>query len=176
MNNIYIRTLYSPGFSSVTLSFFKTKLSVGFSPWVSKDQTGRSRYDTKNFIAMTINDETAAALSFLAKQIIEGTLCNPVQYAIQGNKNTSRLFEFDGEKARLIIEKSKDMAAFEFIVHVYRTKEDGQLVTKIIQAGLLAFAEVLQAYLNAVGADRQPDKQTGTGFGSQAQTSSSVWK
>ena len=176
MNNIYIRAIYSPGFSYVTLSFFKTNLSVGFSPWVSKDQTGRNQYDTKKFVSTTINDEDVASLLWLSKQIIDGTLSNPIQYLIECNKYTSLLFTHDSDKTCLIIEKNKEKVVFEFPTHQYRVKEDGKIVTKTILSGLLVFSEALQAYLTAVGADRQQDKQTGTGFGaSQVQGSSSVW-
>ena len=101
---------------------------------------------------------------------------NPAQYLIRCNKQTSLLFENDAGTTRLIIEKGKDKIVFQFPIHEYKVKEDGRLVTKIIQAGLIVFVEILEAYLTAIGADRQQDKQAGIGFGgSQAQAASSVW-
>ena len=158
------------------LSFYKTNLCLGFSPWMSKDQIGRDRYDTKTFISTTIDDISAASLYFLAKQIIEGTLNNPTQYLVQCNKQTSLLFENNAGTTRLIIEKGMDKIVFQFPVHEYRVKEDCKLATKTIQSGLIVFAEILEAYLTAVGADRQQDKQAGIDFnGFQTQSSSSVW-
>ena len=177
MKNIYIRSLYSSGFSSMMCSFYSTNLSIGFWPWISKDQMGRDRYDKNRFVSTTINDESAASLYFLSKQIIGGTLNNPAQYLIRCNKQTSLLFENDAGTTRLIIEKGKDKIVFQFPIHEYKVKEDGRLVTKTIQVGLIVFTEILEAYLTAVGADRQQDKQVSAEFsGSQPQNASSVWK
>lgn len=177
MNSAYIRNLYSPGFSFITLSFYKTNLSVRFTPWINQNQTGRSQYDAKKFIVTTISDESAASLYYLAQKIAEGELNNPVQYVIECNNQITLVFEYDADKATLSIEKDREKIVFEFAVHQYRVKEDGRIVTKTIQSGLLAFAEVLQAYLTAVGADRQQEIQTGTEFvGSQMPMASSGWR
>lgn len=151
---VYIRNLYSPGFSYIRLSFYKTNLSISFSPWLRSDKTGRSVYD-KRSIMTTVGDENVAALSFLVKRIAEQELSTPVQFVIPCNNNTSLTFEFDGEQARLTIVKKDEKVAFEFVVHRYKTKENGMVVEKVVQSGLLAFKEVLTAYLTAITADRQ---------------------
>lgn len=178
--NTVIRSLYSPGFTSMMLSFYRTNLAIAFTPWISKDKTGRDRYDTKNFTSTTISDESAAALYFLSTQIIQGTVVDPLQYVIQGNKNSTLLFESEAGKTFLTLEKGKDRIVFEFPVHEYRVREDGKIATKTIPAGLIAFAEVLQSYLSAVLSDRQQQDtkpQIGTGFGGQqTQGFTSVWK
>ena len=177
MNSAYIRNLYSPGFSFITLSFFKTNLSVRFTPWINQNQTGRSQYDAKKFIVTTISDESAASLYYLAKKIAEESLRDPVQYVIECNNKTTMVFEYDADKATLSIEKGREKIVFEFAVHQYRVKEDGRIVTKTIQSGLLAFGEVLQAYLTAIGADRQQEQQAGTEYeGSQVSMASAGWR
>jgi len=164
LSNIYIRNLYSPGFSSITFSFYKTNLSIRFTPWINKNQAGRSQYDTKRFVSTTISDESAASLYYLATKIVDDDQSNPVQYLIQCNNQTILRFEYDENKAILIIEKDGERIIFEFAVHQYRVKENGQVVTKIIQAGLLAFSEVLYAYLTAIGEDVQHEPQPETEF------------
>lgn len=179
MSNVYIRSIYAPGFSFITLSFFKTNLSISFTPWLSKDATGRSQYDTKKYVSTTINDENAATLYLLSKQITDGTLSNPVQYVIQCNKQAKLVFEYKpdpntGMKAYLTIEKGKDKILFEFPTSQYKAKENDQIVVKNIQSGLLVFTEALQAYLTAVGADRQRSNPSAQGFGTP-QVSTSEW-
>lgn len=181
--NTYIRNIYSPGFAYMTLSFYRTNLSISFVPWVSRDKVGRDRYDNNRFVSTTINDESAASLYFLSKQIVEGTLTAPAQYQIQCSKQCTLSFEYgpgqDGQmKTHLIIEKEKDKIAVEFQTHEYRVKEDGKITTKIIQSGLMVFAEVLSAYLSAVAADRQTDTQAGTwNSGAQSQGfASAAWR
>ena len=177
MNNVYIRTLYSPGFSFIMFSFYKTNLSIRFSPWISKDKTGRNQYDTMKCLSTTISDENAAVLYYLAKKIVEGELNNPVYYPIQCNKQTTLRFEYDANKAYFSIEKDREKINFEFAAHQYQVKEDGRIVTKTIHAELLVFAEILHAYLTAVGADRQQEIQGGTEYGeSQMPMSSSEWR
>jgi len=157
MANVIIRNLYSPGLSTVTLSFYKTNLSIVFSPWV-QEQGRQNKLNTKHFISTTISDENAAALYMLSKQISEGTQSDPVQYLIQCNKQTMLTFEYDTEKACLIIEKGAEKIFFEFPTHEYRIKEKGQIVTKVLQSGLIVFSETLGAYLSTVVADRHMDK------------------
>jgi len=174
MNNVFIRNLYSHDYSFITLSFYKTNLSVRFTPWINQNQIGRSQYDAKKFIVTTISDESAASLYYLTKKITEGELNNPVQYLIECNNQTTLVFEYDAEKATFSIEKVREKIVFEFAVHQYQMKEEGQIVTKTIQSGLLAFSEVLQAYLTAVGADRQHEQQQEAEFAvSQVPVSSS---
>lgn len=152
--SVYIRNLYSPGFSYFRLSFYKTNLSISFSPWLREDKLGRSVYDKKSVVT-TVSDENAATLHFLVKRIAEQELSTPVQFVIPCNNDTSLTFEFDGERARLTIEKKKEKVPFEFGVHRYKIKENGTVVEKVVQSGLLAFQKMLTAYLVAIAADRQ---------------------
>lgn len=159
MQNIYIRNLYSPGYSFITLSFYKTNLSIGYTNWIGKDEVGFHKYDTKNYVSTTISDENVAALYSLTKQILAGTMKNPCQYVIQCNKQAVILFEHDLEKTQFNIEKNGEKIPFVFTVHKYKEKVNGRVVEKMIQTGLIVFAEVLHTYLSAVAADRQMNKQ-----------------
>lgn len=159
MQNIYIRNLYAPGFSLITLSFYKTNLSISYAPWIGENEIGLHRYDTKNYVSTTINDENVAALYSLTQQILNGTMKNPCQYVIQCNKQAVILFEYDLEKTQLNIEKNGEKIPFIFTVHKYKEKVNGKVVEKTIQTGLIVFAEVLHTYMSAVAADRQMNKQ-----------------
>lgn len=172
--NTVIRSLYSPGFASMMLSFYRTNLAVAFTPWISKDKTGRDRYDTKKFVSTTINDESVASLYFLSKSILEGKQCNPLQYVIDCN-NAKLIFEYRPDpnnkmRAYLSIEKDKITIPFEFAVQQYKIKENGRMIIKEVPAGLEVFSQVMAAYLTAVGADRwlnnQQDEYSNTQLGS----------
>ena len=70
MNNDHIRSLYSPGFSAMNLSFYKTNLAIGFNPWIPNDSSICGKYDTEKFIVTTISIENTAALYYFAQKII----------------------------------------------------------------------------------------------------------
>lgn len=154
-SNLYIRSLYSPDVAGLTLSFYKTNLALSFVPFLRRDKRGLSEYDKRKYVSTTIGVESAAALYYLAKRIVEGTLKDPALYVIPCNKEATLTFEHDGEKTSLLIEKKNERIPFVFMVHQYKTKENGTVVTKTIPAGLLAFMESLEAYLTAIAADRQ---------------------
>ena len=180
IRNVYIRNIYAPGFSFITLSFFKTNLSISFSRWLGRDENGFSKYDTKNYISTTISDENVAALYLLSNRIVNEKLTNPVQFTIPCNKQSTITFEsgIDQEgqmKIRLYIEKGKETILFEFPIHKYKTRENDQIVEKTIQTGLIVFEEALQAYLTAIGADRQPEKLSEKALNPPAKPSTSLW-
>ena len=109
-NNVLIRNLYAPGFSFVTFSFYKTNLSISFTPWLGQNDVGISQYDTKNFLSTTINDESAASLYLLAKLILDGNQRTPLLYTIECNGQTKLTFEYRPDqnnqmRAYLSIEK-----------------------------------------------------------------------
>lgn len=153
--NTYIKCLYSPGFSFVMLSFYKTNLSLGFTPWAGQDKNGSSNYDRNRFLSTTINDEHAASLYYLVTKIVEGTSLAPVQCVISCNKDTTLTFEYNAEKATLVIEKQKEKIVFEFRTFVHKTKENGKIIEKVIQSGLIVFQQALTAYLTAIAAEHQ---------------------
>lgn len=136
------------------LAFYKTNLSLSFSPWEKKGNSGREGYDRKSMIT-TVSDENVAVLYFLAKQISEGTLTNPVCFVLPCNKEVVLRFEFNAEQASLTIEKKGEKIPFPFAVARFKEKVNGVIVEKVVQSGLLVFKESLAAYLLATAADRQ---------------------
>jgi len=162
----YIRSIYSPGFSSIMMWFFNTNLTLGFTPWISRDNVGFDQYDKNKFVSTSIDYEKAAALYLLATPIIEGKQNGQVKYLLQCNKQATLLFEYklnsDAQmRAYLTIEKQGEQIPFEFRVQQCRVKEaDGNVTVMTIQTGLGVFVKTLEAYLKAVGADRHLSKLT----------------
>jgi len=53
--NTYIRTIYSPDLSSLTMSYYKQSLTFSFTPYIGKDNRGFDQYDNKSFISTTVD-------------------------------------------------------------------------------------------------------------------------
>lgn len=156
-NNTFIRTLYAPEFSCVSMSFFKTNLTLSFVPYVGKDNRGFSQYSNQKFLSTTVNYEGAAALYLATMPILDGNE-NQKQLVLPCSNNTTLIFDYLPEQnnqmtAYLVIDKNGVTIPFRFAVHQFKVKENGQMVTKIIQSGLGVFAMTLEAYLTDIGAD-----------------------
>lgn len=161
-NNTYIRTLYAPEFSYVRMSFFKTNLTLNFVPYLGKDNIGRSQYSQTEFISTTVNYEGAAALYLAATSILDGNK-NQVELVLPCSNNVTLIFECKPDEnnqmtACLVIDKNNGTIPHRFGTMQYRVKENGQMVTKVIQSGLGVFAKTLDAYLTGIGADLHLNK------------------
>nr|WP_092067927.1 hypothetical protein [Dendrosporobacter quercicolus]NSL46847.1 hypothetical protein [Dendrosporobacter quercicolus DSM 1736] len=82
---------------------------------------------------------------------------------LQCNNNTTLIFEYKPDQynqmdSYLTINKNNETISFKFKTHIYRVKEKGQMVTKIIQSGLGAFARMLDGYLPGINADGHLNK------------------
>jgi hypothetical protein len=53
----------------------------------------------------------------------------------------------------LTIEKNNQSISFEFGTQQIQVKEHGQMVTRLIQSGLGAFAKTIEEYLTGIGTD-----------------------
>jgi hypothetical protein len=60
--SVVIGSFYSPGYSSLTLSYFNTHLSLRFNEYTGKNDKGFSQYDPKNSMTTTVNFEEASYL------------------------------------------------------------------------------------------------------------------
>jgi hypothetical protein len=61
-------------------------------------------------------------------------------------------------RAYMTIEKSNQSITFKFSIHTFQEKKDGQIITKVIQSGLGAFAATIEGYLTGIGAGRHLSK------------------
>ena len=155
--NTYIRTLYSPGFSFLMMSFFKTNLTLNFVPYLGKDNVGRSQYSKTEFLSTTVNYEGAAALYMTAMPILDGNE-SQVELVLPCSNDATLIFEYKLDQnnqmsAYLVIDKNNETIPFRFGTHQFRAKENGQMVTKVLQSGLGAFTKTMEAYLSGIGAD-----------------------
>lgn len=131
-NNTYIRTLYSPGFSFLMMSFFKTNLTLNFVPYLGKDV------------------ELVFPYSNNATLIFENKLDQDNQMG-----------------AYLLINKNNGTMNFRFGTMQYRVRENGQVITTVIQSGLGAFVKTLEAYLTRIGTDLHLNKLSEEDFDNQ---------
>ena len=123
-----------------------------------------SKYDMKNGQSTTVNFEGASALHQLADDIISGKTneCNlPIPCAAGASLNLERKMAQDGTMETIFsITKNNVTIPFKFSTIKYQTKENGQIVTKTIEAGLVAFSKTIDGYLTGINADRHLDKLT----------------
>ncbi|WP_196601008.1 hypothetical protein [Pectinatus frisingensis] len=162
--NTYIRTLYSEGLSSIMISFFNTNLSFSFAPCIGKNNVGFDQFDISKSLRTTINYEMASFLYQLAMSVVNGKYAGQqISGVLQCNNNTTLIFEYKPDQYNqmgscLTINKNNEMISFRFKTHIYRVKENGQMITKIIQSGLGAFAKTLDGYLTGINADGHLNK------------------
>lgn len=167
-NNAIIKNLYAPGYAMLTLSFFKTNLTLRFAPYTGKDNMGFSQYDTKDFLSTTIDNESAAAFYSASMSILNGSE-SPIQLVIPCNHNASLMFKYESDqnqnnemRAHLIIEKDNKVIPFQFEVHSCLMKKNGQILTKTIQSGLIVFTKALEAYLMSKDSEKRKSQFVGS--------------
>lgn len=170
-SNTYIRTLYAPGFSFLMMSFFRTNLTLNFVPYLGKDNIGRSQYSKTEFLSTTVNYEGAAAIYLTAMPILDGNE-NQVELVLPCSNNATLIFEYKPDQnnqmsVNLFIKKNNKTIPFRFGTIQCLVKENGQMVTKIIQSGLGAFVKTLEAYLSAIGSDLHLNKLSEEEFNNQ---------
>lgn len=69
--------------------------------------------------------------------------------------------------AYLVIDKNGETILFRFGIHQYKVKQNGQMVTKVIQSGLGVFVKTLNAYLTGIGTDLHLNKLSEEEFDDQ---------
>jgi hypothetical protein len=159
-----IRNLYSDGMSYLNIRFYNMNLSFSFQPFISKDATGRSTYDQNRFITTTVNWEGAFQLYELARDILDGKI-QEGSVTIQCMSGVTLLLERkrepNGEFATyFVISKQNDSIPFKFSTGTKKIVENGQVVEKVIEAGLGVFLKTLNGYLEGINCDRHLDKVT----------------
>lgn len=166
-NNIVIRTLYAPEYSSLMMSFYKTHLTFAFSPYSGKNESGFPQYDIKRHVSTTVDHEGAAALYLIVKKILQGDEM-PTRLILPRYHQATLTFKYEPDesnqmRAYLLLDKNRETIPFQFAIHQYQVKENGQVVTKTIQSGLMAFEKVLEAYLTSTDAAKYLNKSAGEG-------------
>ena len=159
-----VRNMYSDGVSYLNISFFNTNLAFKFYPFLSKDNVGRSRYDTNNGQNTTVNYEGAFALYQMSKDIIDGKIQEAnlvIPCASEASLTFERKMGTTGQLETWIsISKNNVIIPFKFQTIVQQVKENGQPVTRIMEVGLGVFMKTIEGYLTGINADRHLDKLT----------------
>lgn len=159
-----IRNFYADGISYMNASFFNTNLSFKFYPFIQKDQNGRDVYDLKNGVNTTVNFEGAYALYEAANDIINGKTSElnlPIPCAAGAELTLERKLGQNGLlETWFSISKNNRIIPFKFKTVTYQVKENGQVVTRVIECGLGAFMKTIEGYLTGINADRHLDKLT----------------
>jgi hypothetical protein len=148
--NTQIRTLYSIGYSSLMLSYFKTNLVLSFVPYVGKDDRGFNAYSKNEFLSTSINHDGAAFFYMQAAQLLNGKdLDKPLEVSLPCNNGASLTFVYkpDEKNVYLTINKNDMSIPFMFQTTRYVEKVDGQWVPVVMQTGLGTFAMVLGCYI-----------------------------
>ena len=155
--NTHLRYLYAPGFSSLRVTYYKTNLVFSFTPYAGKDYQGLDKYSTSKFLSTSVNYDGASFFYQVARQIIDGRTFE-IMAKLSCLNNASLLLENKPDKNNqmstyLSISKNNETIPFKFKVQEYQSRENGRMVTKVIQSGLGTFAMMLQGYLTGIGAD-----------------------
>lgn len=160
-----IRNFYSEGISYLNIKFFNTNLSFQFTPFVSKDATGRSTYDQQKSLMTTVNFDGAFALYNVANDIIQGKTIQEVLLTIPCAGGATLVIDRKlGQNGQMetyfVISKNNNSIPFKFNTSQVQIKENGQMITKTIETGLGAFVKTIDGYLVGINADRHLDKLT----------------
>ena len=157
-----IRNLYSDGVSCMNMKFYNTNLGFHLYPYIGKDQNGRSTYDTKNGQQTTVSYDGAFALYQMCHQIIEGKIQEGIITVpcVGASITLERKLGLSGPETVFSLTKNNVNIPFRFQTIQQQIKENGNVVTKIIESGVGAFMKTIEGYLTGVNADRHLDKLT----------------
>jgi len=118
----------------------------------------------KKGIMTTINWDQAAAIYIVANDIINGKrAAQEISMTIPCAGGTSLALErTHGQTGQmetfLSINKNNESITFKFNIIEVQVKENNQMVVKVIEAGLGAFAKILEGYLEGINANAHLDK------------------
>jgi hypothetical protein len=164
-----VRNFYSDGISYINIKFYNTNLSFQFHPFISKDANGRSVYDSQRALMTTVNWEGAFAIYHLAMDIISGKNASPCNIVIPCAGDASLILERriipmannNGQMETIFsIKKNNEIIPFKFKTIQVQYEDNGQMMTKVVECGLGAFAKTIDGYLVGVNAERHLNKMT----------------
>jgi len=177
--NTHIKTFGSPGFSSLTLSYYKIYLTFKFNPYIGLDDMGFDKYCTEKdkFRSTSIDYTGAANLSPIIRSILDGPdskkeVTIPLQCGSSATLNFEYKTEQDGHMgAYLVISKDNVTIPFKFSTYQQQIYKNGQWVTMVVQVDLAAFSKILDKYIAAIDAYKAPNG----GFGNQQAPYDAAW-
>jgi len=146
------------------MSYFKTNLVLGFTPYIGKDNLGLSQYCNKSFQSTSINPERAAFLYMQASRILDCRHSGEqVEAVIPCNNGASLTFQYKPDEnnqmsAFITINKNNVDIPFKFKTTEYQENVGGQWVKKYMHTGLGTFALILGCYLAGKAANSHIDE------------------
>lgn len=159
-----IRNMYSEGISYLNISFFNTNLAFKLYPFMKKDNIGKSVYDMKNGQNTTVNFDGAYALYKTSNDIIDGNIHEvnlSIPCAAGATLTLERKLSQTGEMETILsLSKNNVIIPFKFKTINQQVKENGMIVTKVIESGLGVFMKTIEGYLTGINSDRHLDKFT----------------
>jgi hypothetical protein len=155
--------MYSEGLSYMNIKFYNMTLSFSLQPFVSKDPTGKSLYNQQEALMTTVGWAGASAFWKLGMDIIEGKISkgSVTIPCMQGASLTlEKKLGANGPETFFTISKNGKIVSFRFETHQSVVEENGQMIPKIIETGLIAFVKTINSYLEGTNTDRHLDKFT----------------
>jgi hypothetical protein len=155
----FLRNFYEPGHSSITVGYLNWNLSLGFYQYSGKSNIdGFDRYDFRNGITTAVNCDDASYLYRVAMFILNDINSEKEIRAVLECNNAALIFEYKPDQnnqmaSSLTIEKNNQSISFKFKTHPVQVRENGQMLTKVVQSGLVAFAKTIEGYLTGIGTD-----------------------
>ena len=155
----YLRTLYSPGFSAILLSYYKIHLSLLFQPFERTDPRAGMDVYSKRGIMTTVNYAGAFGLWKSCYDIIHGN-AETLAVTIHCARNATLTLEkrAPGE-VFLTISKDSEIISHKFASLTTKVKGvNGVETIEVIEAGLGAFMKTVDGYLVSINADGHLNK------------------
>ena len=151
----FIRNFYGEN-HCLTFGFFNQNLSLRIS---SSSPNGSGRSNMGNGVTATVNFEAACYLYQVAMSIVNEIGPEKEKRALIERGDTTIILEYVRDQhnqlvASLTISKNNQSFSYKFAYRTYQVKEDGQVITKVMQSELGAFAKTIEGYLIGTGADR----------------------
>ena len=151
--NIPIRNYYSPGYSYVKLSYYKSFLVFTFVPFEYTKKNGKDIYSKKVFLSTSLDVEGAESLQKLALPIIkDGNEGNQMDVTLSCKNNASLTFMYKPDEENimsvyLVIDKNNETIPFKFKARIEQVKVGDNWVTRIVHITLIEFVQILEEYI-----------------------------
>ena len=159
-----IRTLYSPEMSCITIKFYNMDLSFSLSPFSGKTASGFDQYNRDKSIWANLKYDQVSLLYQLVSDVLGGrvdgdgaqvsTIVNlrnvgTVNIILEWNRN---------QGTTLTMSRNNEAIPFKFATDKINVRKDGQITQRIVDTGLITFANTLNGYLTGINADLHLNK------------------
>ena len=94
--NVQIKSLYSPGYSSLMMSYFRRYLTLDFALYTGKDDNGFDQYSREIRPSTSLDPDGAAFFYMQAYRILEGKVPEeqPIEVVLHCRNDTKLTFAY----------------------------------------------------------------------------------